>query len=66
MYALILAQICRVEDVFIEGFLEGSVVHFHWVRAVLVKSSGTISASGLGTPFFYFYFYFYFFCLVSV
>ncbi|XP_019191996.1 PREDICTED: uncharacterized protein LOC109186463 isoform X2 [Ipomoea nil] len=41
-------QICRVEDVFIEGFLEGSVIHFHWVRAVLVKSSGTISASGLG------------------
>ncbi|CAH9131244.1 unnamed protein product [Cuscuta epithymum] len=41
-------QICRVEDAFIEGSIEGSVVHFHWVRAVLVKPSGTISVSGLG------------------
>ncbi|KAL2500987.1 glycine-rich protein [Forsythia ovata] len=41
-------QICRVEDIIVEGFLEGSVVHFHWVRTVVVKSSGAISASGLG------------------
>lgn len=43
-----LMQICRVEDINVEGLIEGSVVHFHWVRTVLVKSSGAISASGLG------------------
>ncbi|XP_010321128.2 uncharacterized protein [Solanum lycopersicum] len=41
-------QVCRVEDVLVEGFLEGSVVHFHLVRTVVVKSTGSISASGLG------------------
>ncbi|KAL6555040.1 hypothetical protein OROGR_006298 [Orobanche gracilis] len=41
-------QICRVEDINIEGFIEGSVIHFHVVSAVVVKSSGAISASGLG------------------
>ncbi|MCD7447749.1 hypothetical protein HAX54_033539, partial [Datura stramonium] len=41
-------QVCRVEDVLVEGFLEGSVVHFHLVRTVIVKSTGSISASGLG------------------
>ncbi|CAI9100492.1 OLC1v1037607C1 [Oldenlandia corymbosa var. corymbosa] len=41
-------QICRVEDVIVEGLVEGSVVHFHWVRTVFVKQSGAISASGLG------------------
>lgn len=35
----------------VEGFLEGSVVHFHLVRTVVVKSTGSISASGLGMPF---------------
>ncbi|WMV29908.1 hypothetical protein MTR67_023293 [Solanum verrucosum] len=41
-------QVCRVEDVLVEGFLEGSVVHFHLVRTVIVKSTGSISVSGLG------------------
>ncbi|CAA0814301.1 Unknown protein [Striga hermonthica] len=41
-------QICRVEDISVEGLMEGSVVHFHLVRTVVVKPSGTISASGLG------------------
>ncbi|KAA8523205.1 hypothetical protein F0562_009628 [Nyssa sinensis] len=41
-------QICRVEDIIVEGFIEGAVVHFHWVRTVVVQSSGAISASGLG------------------
>ncbi|XP_057969132.1 uncharacterized protein LOC131158347 [Malania oleifera] len=41
-------QICRVEDINVEGIIEGSVVHFHWVRTVAVYSSGAISASGLG------------------
>ncbi|KAJ8750999.1 hypothetical protein K2173_016180 [Erythroxylum novogranatense] len=41
-------QICRVEYINVEGLLRGSVVHLHWVRTVIVHSSGTISASGLG------------------
>ncbi|KAL0015634.1 hypothetical protein SO802_002703 [Lithocarpus litseifolius] len=41
-------QICRVEDIIVEGIVTGSVVHFHWVRTVVVHSSGAISASGLG------------------
>ncbi|CDP03221.1 unnamed protein product [Coffea canephora] len=41
-------QICRVEDVIVEGLVEGSIIHFHWVRTVVVKPSGEISASGLG------------------
>ncbi|KAK4415618.1 hypothetical protein Salat_2669200 [Sesamum alatum] len=41
-------QICRVEDVIVQGSIEGSVVHFHLVRTVVVESSGAISASGLG------------------
>ncbi|KAJ9167907.1 hypothetical protein P3X46_019497 [Hevea brasiliensis] len=40
--------LCFVEDVIIEGMITGSVVHFHWVRNVVVQSSGAISASGLG------------------
>ncbi|KAA8525335.1 hypothetical protein F0562_007247 [Nyssa sinensis] len=36
-------QICRVEDILVEGLIEGSVVHFHRARTIAVKSSGTIS-----------------------
>ncbi|KAL5771093.1 hypothetical protein ACOSP7_015247 [Xanthoceras sorbifolium] len=41
-------QICRVEDIKVEGLITGSVVHFHWVRTVSVHAMGAISASGLG------------------
>ncbi|WCJ29541.1 hypothetical protein M5689_011168 [Euphorbia peplus] len=41
-------QICRVEDIAIEGLIEGSVVHFHRARTVAILTSGTISASGMG------------------
>ncbi|CAM8907459.1 unnamed protein product [Rhodiola kirilowii] len=41
-------QICRVEDIVVEGLLTGSVVHMHWVRDVTVHSSGTITTSKLG------------------
>lgn len=52
----LLLQICRVEDVIVEGIITGSVIHFHWVRDVVVLSSGVITASGLGMPSgFYFY-----------
>jgi hypothetical protein len=37
-----------VEDITVEGLIEGSVVHFHRARTIYVPSSGTISASGMG------------------
>ncbi|KAL9313485.1 hypothetical protein ACSQ67_018937 [Phaseolus vulgaris] len=40
--------ICRVEDILVEGLIEGSVVHFHRARTISVESSGIISASGMG------------------
>ncbi|KAK9102258.1 hypothetical protein Sjap_019512 [Stephania japonica] len=41
-------QICRVEDIVVEGLIKGSVVHFHRARTILVHSSGIISASEMG------------------
>ncbi|KAG1330123.1 hypothetical protein COCNU_02G000910 [Cocos nucifera] len=41
-------QICRVEDIDVEGLVQGTVVHFHGARGVVVHSSGKISATGLG------------------
>ncbi|KAL3818986.1 hypothetical protein ACJIZ3_004891 [Penstemon smallii] len=41
-------QICRVEDILVEGLVEGSVVHFHRARTIAVQSSGIISTSGMG------------------
>ncbi|KAF8033938.1 hypothetical protein BT93_C0275 [Corymbia citriodora subsp. variegata] len=41
-------QICRVEDIIVEGLIEGSIIHFHRARTIAVHSSGTVSASGLG------------------
>ncbi|XP_057477166.1 uncharacterized protein LOC130764890 isoform X1 [Actinidia eriantha] len=41
-------QICRVEDILVEGLIEGSVVHFHRARTIAVQSLGAISASGMG------------------
>lgn len=41
-------QICRVEDIAVEGLIKGSVVHFHRARTIDVYSSGEISASGMG------------------
>ncbi|KAG9157031.1 hypothetical protein Leryth_009067 [Lithospermum erythrorhizon] len=41
-------QICRVEDILVDGLIEGSVVHFHRARTIAVQSSGVISTSGMG------------------
>ncbi|KAG9132416.1 hypothetical protein Leryth_008352 [Lithospermum erythrorhizon] len=41
-------QVCRVEDILVDGLIEGSVVHFHRARAIIVQSSGVISTSGMG------------------
>ncbi|CAH1451664.1 unnamed protein product [Lactuca virosa] len=41
-------QLCRVEDILVEGLIKGSVVNFHRARTVTVESSGTISTSKMG------------------
>ncbi|KAK1417918.1 hypothetical protein QVD17_27054 [Tagetes erecta] len=41
-------QICRVEDILIEGLIKGSVVHFHRARTVTVPSTGTVSTAEMG------------------
>ncbi|KAH1137528.1 hypothetical protein GYH30_027507 [Glycine max] len=41
-------QICRVEDILVEGLIKGSIVHFHRARTISVESSRTISASRIG------------------
>ncbi|GMH12408.1 hypothetical protein Nepgr_014249 [Nepenthes gracilis] len=41
-------QICRVEDILVEGVIKGSIIHFHRARTIDVQSSGTITASGMG------------------
>ncbi|KFK25428.1 hypothetical protein AALP_AA8G114100 [Arabis alpina] len=41
-------QICRVEDILVEGYIKGSVVHFHRAKTVSLEPSGEISASGMG------------------
>lgn len=48
MSTLLLFQICRVEDITVEGLIKGSVVHFHRARTITVESYGMISASGMG------------------
>ncbi|KAJ0770297.1 hypothetical protein HanPI659440_Chr07g0255661 [Helianthus annuus] len=41
-------QICRVEDILVQGLIKGSVVNFHRARSVTVESTGTISSSKMG------------------
>ncbi|EFJ26064.1 hypothetical protein SELMODRAFT_98651 [Selaginella moellendorffii] len=41
-------QICRVEDIAIDGVIRGSVVHLQRGRTVTVNPGGLISAAGLG------------------
>ncbi|KAI3822027.1 hypothetical protein L1987_09608 [Smallanthus sonchifolius] len=41
-------QICRVEDILVQGLIKGSVVNFHRARSVTVESTGTISTSKMG------------------
>uniref|UniRef100_A0A0E0DMX3 DUF8003 domain-containing protein n=1 Tax=Oryza meridionalis TaxID=40149 RepID=A0A0E0DMX3_9ORYZ len=39
--------ICRVEDIVVSGLVQGTVINFNRARNVTVRSSGTISATGL-------------------
>ncbi|XP_057872729.1 uncharacterized protein LOC131078912 isoform X2 [Cryptomeria japonica] len=41
-------QICRVEDIIIDGLVKGSILHVHRARTVIVRPSGSITASELG------------------
>nr|XP_043627763.1 uncharacterized protein LOC122599331 isoform X2 [Erigeron canadensis] len=41
-------QICRVEDILVEGLIKGSVVHFHRARTLTIPSTGTVSTSKMG------------------
>ncbi|GFP99148.1 hypothetical protein PHJA_002058700 [Phtheirospermum japonicum] len=41
-------QVCRVEDILVNGVIKGSIVHIHRARTVIVDSDGIITASGLG------------------
>jgi hypothetical protein len=41
-------QICRVEDIDVSGLVQGTVINFNRARSVTVRTSGTISATGLG------------------
>lgn len=50
--SFVCSQICRVEDITVEGLVKGSVVHFHRARTIDVQPSGTISASAMGTLLF--------------
>lgn len=44
-------QICRVEDIDVAGLVQGTVVHFHRARSVVVSPTGRISATGLGMSY---------------
>lgn len=41
-------QICRVEDITVDGLIQGSVIHVHRARTVIVNTAGLITASRLG------------------
>lgn len=46
---LFVMKICRVEDILVQGLVEGSVVLFHRAGTITVQSSGIISTSGMGS-----------------
>lgn len=41
-------QICRVEDLLVNGLIEGSIIHIHRARTIIIDTDGMISASELG------------------
>ncbi|KAE9613113.1 hypothetical protein Lal_00027691 [Lupinus albus] len=41
-------QICRVEDLLVNGVMKGSIIHIHRARTVIVDTDGMITASELG------------------
>ncbi|XWS38680.1 hypothetical protein CRYUN_Cryun19dG0151800 [Craigia yunnanensis] len=41
-------QICRVEDLLVNGIIKGSIIHIHRARTVTIDADGLITASELG------------------
>ncbi|KAG6636083.1 hypothetical protein CIPAW_11G086100 [Carya illinoinensis] len=41
-------QICRVEDLLVNGLIRGSIIHIHRARTVIIDTGGVITASELG------------------
>ncbi|PPR84335.1 hypothetical protein GOBAR_AA36379 [Gossypium barbadense] len=41
-------QVCRVEDLLVNGIIKGSIVHIHRARTVTIDANGLIAASELG------------------
>ncbi|XP_039057296.1 uncharacterized protein LOC120200561 isoform X1 [Hibiscus syriacus] len=41
-------QICRVEDLLVDGVIKGSIVHIHRARTVTIDANGLLTASELG------------------
>ncbi|KAF5729667.1 hypothetical protein HS088_TW20G00031 [Tripterygium wilfordii] len=41
-------QICRVEDLLVNGIVRGSIIHIHRSRTIIVDTDGLITASELG------------------
>ncbi|KAH9321004.1 hypothetical protein KI387_015643, partial [Taxus chinensis] len=41
-------HICRVEDIYVDGLVKGSILHVHRARTVVVRPGGSITASELG------------------
>jgi hypothetical protein len=41
-------QICRVEDLLVNGLIRGSIIHIHRARTVIIDTGGMITASELG------------------
>lgn len=41
-------QICRVEDLLVNGLINGSIIHIHRARTIVVDTDGMITASELG------------------
>ncbi|KAK1262274.1 hypothetical protein QJS04_geneDACA008723 [Acorus gramineus] len=41
-------QVCRVEDLIVNGLVKGSIIHIHRARTVMIDADGMISTSELG------------------
>ncbi|XP_011018659.1 PREDICTED: uncharacterized protein LOC105121628 isoform X1 [Populus euphratica] len=41
-------QICRVEDLLVNGIIKGSIIHIHRARTIIIDTDGLITASELG------------------
>ncbi|KAH8513976.1 hypothetical protein H0E87_007007, partial [Populus deltoides] len=42
-------QICRVEDLLVNGIVKGSIIHIHRARTIIIDADGLITASELGS-----------------